>query len=278
MKTLRIYGDSFAAREDVGRPPLASGWGVMLGNLLGLPVKNKAISGSSTEYAIKLFVDDVENNIIDDNDIIIFLPSSTGRLYFTYQLTEAPETASLYLHVPQHYVPQEWYWKNKDHIEWWMVNHNRRMQEITHESYIQLLKNFAVSNPSCTVIVLPTFPGKYKKNIFDNITSTNFLRANIFLMNINQSEVGIKHEENFDYKWWTEFTKIDPRSNHLTIPNLTILANLLVESIQNSSIDNITYDKFKTNVIEKITSKEQYLKYVANGLIPNRYDILNNLK
>ena len=87
MKTLRIYGDSFAAREDVGQPPVPAGWGVMLGNLLGLPVKNNAISGSSTEYAIKLFVHDIENNIS-----LNFYITETALLLEKYKtILEAPK-------------------------------------------------------------------------------------------------------------------------------------------------------------------------------------------
>ena len=80
--------------------------------------------------------------------------------------------------------------------------------------------------------------------------------------------------------WWREFTIIDPRSNHLTNTNLSILANLLVNSINSLSIDNITYDKFKSKNINKITTKEQYLKYITDGLLsPSKYTrILDNLK
>jgi hypothetical protein len=84
--------------------------------------------------------------------------------------------------------------------------------------------------------------------------------------------------EHLNHNWWREFIKFDARANHLTNTNLSILANLLVESIQTLSIDNITYDKFQTKNIERITSKEQYLKYVSNGLLPHLKGIEDNLK
>jgi hypothetical protein len=37
------------------------------------------------------------------------------------------------------------------------------------------------------------------------------------------------------------------------------------------------YSKAVTNVIEKITSKEQYLEYVKNGYLDYSYYILRNL-
>jgi hypothetical protein len=279
MKTLRVYGDSFAAGEWGGAPYGIMGWVKMLGDLLSLQIQNNSISGSSTEYAISTFVKEFNRGLIADDDIIIFVTSSTGRLYFSHQFNVDPSTASKYLCEPQYTAPHDWYWKNKDHIEWWMVNNDRAMQCITFESYIQLLKNFAISKPQCTVIILPAYNnGYYNQDIFNAIPPANFLRANIFLKNISDAEIVTNDTEHFDQNWWREFTSIDSRANHLTNPNLSILANLLVESIQTSSTDNITYDKFQTKNIEKIKSKEQYLKYVSSDLIPYLKYIENNLK
>lgn len=278
MKTLRVYGDSFAAGEWGGNPPSIMGWAKMLGDLLEIPVENKAISGSSTEYAVNTFVTDVKEGRIDDNDIIIFVPSGTGRLYFSYQLHTDPGTASKYLHPDSLSKSNEWYWKNKDHIEWWMVNNDAQMHKITFESYIQLLKNFTISKPQSTVIVLPAYNNGYTKDIFNTVPPTNFLRANVFLKTLSSTEVISEETEHLDHNWWREFTKFDARANHLTNINLTILSNLLAESIQTLSVDNITYDKFRTNVIDKITSRDQYLKYVSEGMLPYLKNIENNLK
>jgi len=273
MRTIRIYGDSFAFAATFNN--IKMGWGKMLGDLLSLPVHNSAVSGGSTEYAIKSFINDIENNLIGDDDIIIYVPSSPGRLYFSYQLNVAPNTAGPYTHKTFYFNPtesREWYWENKSHIEWWMVNNDRDMQIITFESYIQLLKNFAISKPNCTVIVLPAFhSSKYNQDIFNNLPPHNFLRANINLSTVSQIEIDDTTE--YDYFKWTKFTKVDSRVNHLTQINLTILANLLVESIKTLNIDNITYDKFQTNIIKTITSKEEYLKYVENNILPYRKDI-----
>ena len=277
MKTIRIYGDSFASTRilDINTK---FGWGEMLGDLLSFPVQNNAISGSSTEYSIKLFINDIENNLIGDDDIIIYVPSSQGRLYFSHQLNNAPNTASLYTHKGSYFNPKqshEWYWENKTHIEWWMVNNNRDMQEITFESYIQLLKNFAISKPNCIVIVLPAYSIKYTQDIFNNLPPTNFLRANMDLFTVSRAE--IDDVEGYEFNRWTKFTKEDSRQNHLTRPNLTILVNLLAEAIQTLNMDNITYDKFQTKIIKTITSKEEYLKYVENNILFYNRDIIATL-
>jgi len=277
MRTIRIYGDSYAVKERFGDPGRDTGWGEMLENLLDIPVKNNAQSGSCTEYAIKLFLSDIQNNVIGDDDIIIYVPSSLGRLYFSYQLNELPESASFY-QVPPKYIPKShtWYWESKDHIEWWMINNDRYMQSITFKSYINLLKMFAMSNPKFTVIVLPTqYTSDYVPDVSENIAVNNFLKPNIFLSDIAENE--ITNISGFNFHEWIKYTKADPRANHLTQPNLTILANLLVESIKTLNIDNITTDKFQTNIISPIKSKEEYLKYVSDGILLHRHDIEQNL-
>ncbi len=266
MKTLRIYGDSFAADQ-------LGSWTKMLADLLEIPIANNAISGSSTEYSIYTFINQVKEDKIGDKDIIVFVPSSTGRLYFSYQLDTAPSTSTV---VPS---SSKWYLENKDHIEWWMVNNSTKMHVITFESYIQLLKNFALSKPSCVMVVLQAFNNGQVSDIFNNVPPHNFLRPKIFLNDISIAETDQQPNSRFfNYNDWSKFTKADPRSNHLTIPNLNILANLLHTSIKILNADNITYDKFQSNNIKKITLKKQYLQYVNDGILPYRYDIENNLK
>jgi hypothetical protein len=265
MKTLRIYGDSFAAGE-------LGSWTTILSELLGIPIVNNAISGSSTEYSVFTFVNDVNEGIIDDKDIIVFVPSSTGRLYFSHQLYSSPSSASTYNNT------NYWYRKNKNHVDWWIVNNNTKMQSITFESYIQLLKNFALSKPLSIMVVLQAFNNGYSRDIFNNVPPHNFLRPEIYSGDVSKFETDQHTFSYFKYDDWVEFIKHDPRSNHLTIPNLNILANLLYTAIKNLNADNITYDKFKTNIINKITSKDQYLQYVNDGILTYRPDIENNLK
>jgi hypothetical protein len=278
MTKLWVYGDSFADTNKAGQPPVHTGWARILSEKLGIPLNNRAISGSSTEYAIKSFIEDVNKNYIGNNDIVIVVTSSLGRLHFSYQLNEHPASASVYLKQSPPHFNQDWYQKNKNHIEWWMINNNHTMQSITFESYAQLLKNFANSKPNCTVVLLPAFDYGYNKDIFNDISPKNFLRSKTYLTEISKSETEMKNKEYFNYDYWCEYIKIDPRNNHLTNPNLTILANLLDESIQNLAIDNITYDKFQSNNVERITSREQYIKYTSSGVLTHRYDLENNLK
>jgi hypothetical protein len=275
MRTLRVYGDSFADSRAA-----AAGWVKILSEKLDIALKNNAMSSSSTEYSFKLFMDDVQNNVIGDTDIIIFVTSSLGRLYFSYQQHKNPESAALFLRPPSPNIKQDWSWyhENKNHIEWWMLNNDRDTQSNSFEAYLQVLKVFAISRPACTVIVLPAFEYNYSEDPFQETCPRNFLRPSVILMNISKAEIGFKHHETMDYPWFTQFIKFDPRVNHLTNPNLNILAELLAESIETLSVTNITYDKFQSNNITQIEYKDQYMNYLKSNIISHRLDLLSNLK
>jgi hypothetical protein len=253
MKTLRIYGDSF------GAPSAADTkcWADILAAKLNVPVVNKAISGSGTEYSIKQLISDV--SIIEDNDIVIFVTSTPGRLHFQKQISD-PHTASLYLRDPvgkQH----QWYWDNKKHIEWWMVNADQRLLDLNHEAYLHLIKDIAVSKPNATFIILAN--SDHRVHI-PSIEPKNFLRCDTYLHEISSREMADPANTYFK---WTEHTTYDLRVNHLTIPNLNTLANLLEESITTLSVDNITYDKFKSRFLVPVRVKKEYLDYVEQGYL-----------
>jgi len=269
MRTLRVYGDSFGA--DIG--PGIRTWALMLKEKLQIPLVNNAVGGSSTEYSALQFANDVQNNIIGDNDIVIYIPSTKGRLHFNFQISNHPETAAGYCHGPdtRPHIDNKWYHNSKDHIEWWMVNASHAVISMNFESYTHLLSNVARSKPNATFIMLKHAEWDH---YIPNITHpTNFLTPPILFTNITTNEI----IGGYNYTDFVEFTKFDPRANHLTIPNLEILTNLVYETINTRSIENFTMDKFKTNVIEKITNKEQYWRYVNDGYLDYSYYILQNL-
>lgn len=265
MKTIRVYGDSFAAPN-----PDFDCWPAILGKKINLPVANKAVPGSSTEYAIKCFIQDIQNNIIQDNDIVIFVTSTPGRLHFNFQNTERPDTGSSYLHEPttnNRHKYEPWYFKNKDHINWWIVNQDHRLNEINHEAYIHLIKDFAWTKPLATFIVLGNTD--HRVSIPGGQNPKNFLQSFTYLNRISENE----YSTGGSYLEWVKHTNWDLRINHLSIPNLHILAELVEESITNLTVDNITYDKFLTKLMDPISTKAQYADYLANGYLYDMYSL-----
>jgi hypothetical protein len=139
------------------------------------------------------------------------------------------------------------------------------------ESYVHLISNVARSKPNATFIMLKHAPWDHH---IPNISHpANFLIPPILFTDITTNEI----IGGYKYMDFVEFTKYDPRANHLTIPNLEILAELVYETITTKSIEHFTMDKFKTNLIKKITSTEQYLEYVNQGYLDYSYHITRNL-
>jgi len=270
MKTLRVYGDSFGSDNQA----CGKSWTTILQEKLQIPMANKAVNGGSTEYAALQFVNDAQNNVIGDDDIVIYIPSSRGRLHFNFQISERPETASVYCRDPVNspHADHTWYYKNKDHIEWWMVNASHSVISMNFESYVHALSNIARSKPNATFIMLKNT--KWNHHIPNIVHTANFLIPPIELNNIALNEIVGRN----NYEDFVKFTGYDPRTNHLTIPNLEILADLVYETINTQSIERFTIDKFKTNLIKKITNTEQYLEHVDQGYLYYVNPILRNLK
>jgi len=268
MKTLRIYGDSFGVNTEN-----LQSWPIMLQKKLQIPLVNKAVGGGSTEYAALQFVNDVQNNIIGNDDIVIYIPSTKGRLHFNFQISTHPETAGGYCHGPdiRPHIDNSWYHSSKEHIEWWMVNASHAVISMNFESYVHLISNVARSKPNATFIMIRHI--KWNHHIPNIVHPSNFLIPPVLFTDITAREIIGK----YNYMDFVEFTKYDPRANHLTIPNLEILSELVYETINTKSVENFTMDKFKTNVIKKITSAEQYLEYVKQGYLDFSHSILMNL-
>jgi len=269
MATLRIYGDSFGTVHEYELP----GWPILLSEKLQMSLISKAVGGGSTEDAALRFMNDVQNNIIGDDDIVIYIPSTKGRLHFDFQISNHPETAAGYCHGPdtRPHIDNSWYYKSKEHIEWWMVNASHAVISMNFESYIHVISNVARSKPNATFIVLKHI--EWDHHVPNIVHPTNFLIPPVLFTDITSNEVIGK----YNYTDFVQFTKYDARRNHLTKPNFTILADLLYECITTKSIANFTIDKFKTNVIKKITSKEQYLEYINQGILDYSSLILKNL-
>lgn len=257
MRTLRVYGDSYAA-------PLDNCWASILSTKLNLPVVNKAISGGSTEFAFFNLVEDMNNNTIGDDDVIIFVGSTPGRLYLNFQ-RQRPETASLYLREPPNANhDHSWYWANKKYIDWYLANQDHRIHEMQQEAYMHMIKTYAESKPNCTFIIMCN--SDLNVAMPDVALPANFLRSYTYLTTVSSNEmIGITENH---YSEWTSVSIYDVRSNHLGNPNLRILADLLEQSIRTKSIANITYDKFKQNYLHKILSKQQYKEDCSMGLYP----------
>jgi hypothetical protein len=261
VRTLRIYGDSFA-EEKLGC------WANILAKNLRMQCKIKAVGGSCTEYAFKHFIKDLKNQEFGKSDVIIFVMSSPGRLNFSYQLNEKPETGTQIIrdfNDNKVVNPRNnWYNENEGYIDWYLANKDHSLDNINHEAYISVIKDTAYNYPDALFIVLPIVPIFCDLGLKTN--PDNFLRSYTYLNEISKGEViGVSIRENW-YKRFISFTNnIDVRINHLTDPNIKILAYTLEEVIRTRSIDLLKYNIFKKEIIPYITSEEDWNDGIKKG-------------
>jgi hypothetical protein len=259
-KKLIVYGDSYA--EDVYQNPAS--WTTQLATKLNLTMVNRATSGSSIEYSIKYFIKDKLSNIIEPEDIIIFIFTSPGRQHLKYQI-DYPRTASAFTHnhFGPNYFPEhkKYYKKYEDYINWFEKNKDENIFKINASSYFHMLNNYARSNPSNTFIILSV---DNLSHPIDIPLLDNFSIPNINLRKISDNEFS----SNINFQSFTKRIIIDARYNHLSIPNAAILVELLYKFILNKDSTIFTYDKFLQNILDiNITSKKDYLYYIEKELV-----------
>ena len=257
MQGIWVFGDSYAASH------YGLDWPAKVGQAMGLPVHNFAVSGGSTEYAVRTLFDQYKN--IPDNDPVIFVASTVGRIHFEFQ-NQHPGTScwgyQSNINTNNH-TAHQWFIDNRDHIRWYITNTDFKLAHITHLGYKAVLKNFAESRLGL-VLFLENSDIAAPVEIIN--TLNNFINPKIFLCPISESEIIGRPS----YNEWTKYTTYDPRVNHLTEPNLETLARLVTNVISTPTTANTTafhYEQFKQDIIQIITSHEDFNLCVQNGYI-----------
>lgn len=251
MSTLYVYGDSFAA------PVESYSWVNLLGSKLAINFINKAISGSSIEKSMLLFTEDYKKNIFSQDDIIIFVLGIPGRLHLDYQ-NKHPNTASLF--TRDNNLDNIWYKINKNYIKWYFLNRDPRLYRLNIDGYLHILKNFSEQNSTIKLILLsvndlnPIFPLKP--------IPCNFLLPNISLWKISENEF-----DGINYESWTEKVKTDIRINHLSLPNVKILADSIFDIIMTNDLSKLNYNSFIKKIFNKQLDKHSYEKYTKKGYL-----------
>jgi hypothetical protein len=270
MKKLIVYGDSYAQEQQDS----SLSWVSLLAAKLDLPLINRAIGGSSIEYSIKTFIKDKISKILEPDDIIIFVVTSPGRQHLKYQV-KYPSTASVFRYETfTHKYPIEhinYYNLNKNYIKWFEDNKDEDIFKLNALSYVHMLNNYARNNPTNTFVVL-SMSGLL--NVIDIPILDNFIIPNISLKKISDDE--FKYPVNFNY--FTKKVKIDPRYNHLTIPNLHILTDLIYNSIINKDYSNIRSDKFIKNILDRLfLTEKDYAYFIKKGLLKYNQGVMDIL-
>ena len=279
MKYIRVYGDSYCSPCYPSGTSIADHWPSILSRKLNCKEINKAVPGTSNAVIYTRLKEDIQTNKFSDNDTecIIFQFSTIGRYYNDYIIRKIPDACSSVLHASQDMrIPiKEYYEENKEHIKWAISEYSSAVEHHHMESTLYWLKHYVSARyPNIKIVVL--FNSLYPTDIDTSLLTTtdNFICLDHFsLTEISFSEI----EGNTTFSEIIKFTKSDPRSNHLSIPNLEILADSIFNIIKTNDKSYLNYDSFHKNNFAKIENKEQYSKLVTDGVIYHISDMYNKL-
>jgi hypothetical protein len=276
MRTLHIYGDSYASNHEVtdlvNDYNGAQCWTNLIADNLKMQQCNHARAGTSTSYSL-LKLKEHSDDILRD-DVVIFCVSSFERLTFIHQ-HEFPDTAATltYERLPKsiaHMRRHVWYKENAAHLEWFARNTDINNQKLIHEGYMHIIRNFAECNPDVTVLLMSLDHYNVK---FPMSIPRNLLIPAVTLYSISAAETKISYRE------FTKYTGYDPRINHYSINNSKTFANLVTEAIQTNSVENFTLDKFESNIYTRsIDTVEEYDRHIAAGNLFDRVSTRTRLK
>jgi len=284
MKGIHVYGDSFTSRDWAG----IDSWPDIMAKKINAVVNTNAKAGSSTEYSMLKFAKDVHANTIRDGDIVIFVLSTPGRIPLKFINEHYPEGGVLFIREPHKASTtreaecHKWYWDNKEHIDWFLVNFDRELHILNHECYFNTVLNFARSRPNVTVVMFDSIEINYRMLRGD--FPKNFLYpSRFYLFEIACREFVFydkKRNERADaYRLWTKYLNyVDPRINHLSIPNINILVDQILYSMENSTVENFTLDKFVTDLFEYPVDEKRYEEYINKGYLLYNVGIAERFK
>jgi len=260
MSTLFVYGDSYAANAWGG----GIWWPREVANRLGHDhIIDHAVAGSSAEFSMQQFVNDMSVQRIAEGDAIIFVISGGGRAFFDEQLTtKGAATAAMFASLSDFDfgLPQyKWFNEHRKHLEWYYAHSNYTVSMIHHECYVHALKSFAETHPSNKVLVL-SIDNETPMFALGNMPD-NFFAPQITLNKISLNEL---HDNVSMHDWCIPFGR-DIRHNHFSLPNLTILSELISNTFMTGNIDGWVEEAFMQRILPKITTPAQYMQCVDDG-------------
>lgn len=247
--TMWVYGDSFAA-------PGPGCWPSQTAALLKQQLINQALGGSSTEYSFRLFARALQQRSFQPGDIIVFVTSTPGRLFFQHHQQHAPQEAGMYFHPDCEYP---WYQRNRKQVQWYLENVDWSVLSLNHEAYISTMRDAARQHPDCLFVTLPVTTSTELLGLC--VDPPNFVRSHVSLMDISSREVrGYSLPQFYDLH-------PDPRTCHLCVPNLRTLTQCMVRVIQDRCAAHISADLFETDLITGIRNRRQYMDLVRRDVL-----------
>jgi hypothetical protein len=194
---------------------------------------------------------------IKKGDIVIFVLTSSVRIDLEYTITKQPTTGYIGNNLEK--------FPNPEFVKEYLLNRSTDMVDNKYLLYISFVHMLSTQFSETKFIVIPGFPKESKINF--QLNSNNFLFLNSFsLQEISEQEW---NWITVSMKTFERIFKIDPRQNHLTVPNLKELARALGDVIKHWDPRHCAKNKFLKRILKKRveTVDEFYEHYVLTGLI-----------
>jgi len=281
---LMVYGDSFVSRNetsDIRKKQYC--WVEKVAGNLGLECINRGVSGSSSEFSMYKFVDDIENKRIGNKDFIIYVQTNHHRLYSSHFIHKQPNMSCSFIGLSKEKIESDfryrYYEENYDHLVWYYNNLDQKINLLHHESFLHSIKNYAVSNPGVKILLLLLEPIPMPNNVMDHFGFLENLPKNLYFPNLPLNNVSLdEFTDTWDVIKWSNIVGYDPRVNHFSCPNLKILVDLTTDTFKNGCIENWSKDKFLTKIFSRVDTLEKYVDYCNKKMLWCYSDVVKSYK
>jgi hypothetical protein len=249
MKKLVVFGDSFAELK-FDDPQ----WAEILAERMNLPCMNFGCSGSSLGYSFHQFCMYTISGEYDADDVIVFVTTSSTRVY-----TRDMPTPSLGVLQSQSHSPavKKWITENLESALW--VVDKIYDTKINYEliKTISYLKIWAATHRN-SIIVIPAFDNVscINKQELSKIKPTaNFIPLALpgqlpSLYQCSEREYGTNWENAKEINYNAIVSGVDRRTNHFSLCNLSILADMLLAVITSGDISKYDVTRFRQHFLK----------------------------
>jgi hypothetical protein len=260
MKKIVFFGDSYANYEWVPYDISHLTWHEIISSNLELPIINYGTSGTGLNYSMSKFLEYINSENYDSNDIIIWITSHEQRLY-TRSMT-SPHLGTFHNFSKDKIKKlgkddRAWIEENSEHAVWAMENYYDPSINYSILKVVSFLKQWCIANKNNTVVLLKGqcfLPGGGDINDLLRYMTEG---KNFFPI--------LEHKHSLDMISYNEFSTeelykymlsnkkgvspgIDRRVNHLSYVNRCILARQLTEIIANRSLAYWNRDEYKSSI------------------------------
>lgn len=225
---LWVFGDSYSISHSIKDSNIwhyETNWIDIIGRKLGVDnIQYNAEFGVSNEWILKSFI--LENKKFKSNDIVIIQLTSGQRRWF---FEDVPALSNIKNTITTNLTKDQ-----SKAIDYYLRHlQNDNLDNIIYSGFVYAFLYFQAARPDIKMIFLPGFNEfpNVKGNLTDDVCIKEFETKTL------RDKFYNKH------KW-------DPRLNHMTIDNHFILADKVIDNIQNNTPIDLTTG-FKTNIYTK---------------------------